>query len=85
MMARARTMPELTGVFTTFSASSPQIFLAIDRTKARMLDVPIANISRPCRSISASYVNDFQRLWPRLSGARPGRSSSAWSARTSCA
>src|SRR5262249_33905563 len=60
MMARARTMPELTGVFTTFSASSPQIYLEIDRTKARMLDVPIANIFETLQdNLGIAYVNDF--------------------------
>ena len=47
-------------MFTTFSASSPQIFLAIDRTKARMLDVPIANIFEALQvNLGSSYVNDF--------------------------
>jgi HAE1 family hydrophobic/amphiphilic exporter-1 len=60
MMAKARAMPELTGVFTTFSASSPQIYLEIDRTKARMLDVPIANIFEALQvNLGTSYVNDF--------------------------
>ena len=60
MMAKARTTPQLTGVFTTFSASSPQIYLEIDRTKARMLDVPIANIFEALQvNLGTSYVNDF--------------------------
>ncbi|TGR72937.1 hypothetical protein EN832_34280, partial [Mesorhizobium sp. M1C.F.Ca.ET.189.01.1.1] len=41
---KANKTPGLTGVFTTFSASSPQFFLAIDRDKARILNVPIPNI-----------------------------------------
>ena len=54
------TTPQLTGVFTTFSASSPQIYLEIDRTKARMLDVPIANIFEALQvNLGTSYVNDF--------------------------
>ena len=34
MMGRARQNPNLAGVFTTFSANSPQIYLEIDRQKA---------------------------------------------------
>jgi HAE1 family hydrophobic/amphiphilic exporter-1 len=44
MMVAANQTPGLTGVFTTFSASSPQLFLEIDRDKARMLNVAIPDI-----------------------------------------
>jgi HAE1 family hydrophobic/amphiphilic exporter-1 len=47
-------------VFTTFSASSPQLFLEIDRDKARMLNVPIPNIFDTLSiNLGTSYVNDF--------------------------
>jgi hydrophobic/amphiphilic exporter-1 (mainly G- bacteria), HAE1 family len=60
LMGRAAQTPELTGVFTTFSASSPQLFLEIDRAKARMLDVPIPNIFETLQvNLGAAYVNDF--------------------------
>ncbi len=60
IMSRARQMPELTGVFTTFSTSSPQVFLEIDRAKARMLDVPIPNIFETLQvNLGTAYVNDF--------------------------
>jgi hydrophobic/amphiphilic exporter-1 (mainly G- bacteria), HAE1 family len=60
MMGRARTDPNLTGVFTTFSARSPQIFLEIDRAKARMLNVPIGNIFEALQvNLGSAYVNDF--------------------------
>jgi hydrophobic/amphiphilic exporter-1 (mainly G- bacteria), HAE1 family len=58
--AKANQTPGLVGVFTTFSASSPQFFLAIDRDKARMLDVPIPNIFDTLSiNLGAAYVNDF--------------------------
>jgi HAE1 family hydrophobic/amphiphilic exporter-1 len=48
------------GVFTTFSASSPQFYLAIDRDKARMLNVPIPNIFDTLSiNLGTAYVNDF--------------------------
>jgi HAE1 family hydrophobic/amphiphilic exporter-1 len=50
----------LTGVFTTFSASSPQFFLEIDRDKARMLNVEIPQIFETLSiNLGAAYVNDF--------------------------
>ena len=60
MMQQANQTPGLTGVFTTFSASSPQLFLEIDRDKARMLNVPIPNIFDTLSiNLGTSYVNDF--------------------------
>ncbi|PSH68687.1 hydrophobe/amphiphile efflux-1 family RND transporter [Phyllobacterium brassicacearum] len=60
MMGEANQTPGLTGVFTTFSASSPQYFLEIDRDKARALNVPIPNIFETLSiNLGTSYVNDF--------------------------
>ncbi|MEK1855036.1 MAG: multidrug efflux RND transporter permease subunit [Phyllobacterium sp.] len=60
MMGEANKTPGLTGVFTTFSASSPQYFLEIDRDKARALNVPIPNIFDTLSiNLGTSYVNDF--------------------------
>jgi HAE1 family hydrophobic/amphiphilic exporter-1 len=60
LMGRARQMPGLAGVFTTFNASSPQLYLRIDRRKAQMLNVPIANIFEALEvNLGSSYVNDF--------------------------
>ena len=58
--AIANKTPGLTGVFTTFSASSPQFFLAIDRDKARILNVPIPSIFETLSyNLGTAYVNDF--------------------------
>ncbi|MGO8078091.1 efflux RND transporter permease subunit, partial [Rhizobium leguminosarum] len=47
-------------VFTTFSDASPQYFLAIDRDKARFLNVPIPNIFNALSiNLGVSYVNYF--------------------------
>ena len=60
MMGEAGQTPGLTGVFTTFSDSSPQYYLAIDRDKARLLNVPIPNIFDTLSiNLGVSYVNDF--------------------------
>ncbi len=52
--------PEITGVRTTFSASTPQIYVDVDRDKARSLQVPVNEVFAVMRStFGAFYVNDF--------------------------
>ncbi len=67
LMGRARQNPNLAGVFTTFSANSPQIYLEIDRVKARILNVPISAIFETLQvNLGTAYVNDFNflgRVW----------------------
>ena len=75
LMGRARQNPNLAGVFTTFSANSPQIYLEIDRVKARILNVPIPNIFETLQvNLGTAYVNDFNFLGRDLAGSRPGGS-----------
>ncbi|MBO9135346.1 efflux RND transporter permease subunit [Rhizobium sp. B230/85] len=60
MMGAANQTPGLTGVFTTFSQSSPEYYISIDRDKAQFLNVPIPNIFETLSSnLGISYVNDF--------------------------
>ena len=60
MMGAAQQAPDLAGVFTTFSANTPQIYLEIDRTKAQMLNVPIGAIFETLQNnLGSAYVNDF--------------------------
>ena len=60
IMGAAQQNEAVTGVFTTFSASSPQLFLDIERDKARMLNVPIPAIFDTLAiNLGTSYVNDF--------------------------
>lgn len=60
IMGMAMQTPGVTGVFTTFSASSPQVFLNIDRTKAQMLNVPMSNVFEALQvNLGSAYVNDF--------------------------
>jgi HAE1 family hydrophobic/amphiphilic exporter-1 len=51
---------KLERVFTTFGVNTPQIYLEIDRTKARMLNVPLANVFNTIQvNLGGAYVNDF--------------------------
>ncbi len=60
IIGQANQNPNLTRVFTTFGNNTPQIFLDIDRTKARMLDVPLPNIFNTLQvNLGGAYVNDF--------------------------
>ncbi|MBI1208013.1 MAG: multidrug efflux RND transporter permease subunit [Azospirillum sp.] len=60
LIARARQAAGLTGVYTTFNANTPQIWLEIDRVKAQMLNVPIANVFEALQNnLGSAYVNDF--------------------------
>lgn len=56
----ANKRPELTNVKTTFSVSTPQYRIDLDREKARVLNVPINAIYAVMQSTFGSlYVNDF--------------------------
>ena len=60
LMGQANQDPRLTRVFTTFSASSPQIFLDIDRVRAEILNVPIDAVFEALSiNLGTTYVNDF--------------------------
>jgi HAE1 family hydrophobic/amphiphilic exporter-1 len=58
---------ELAGVFSTYAANTPQIYLDIDRDKAQVLGVKISDIFNALQSTLGSYyVNDFNvfgRTW----------------------
>ncbi|MEM1316507.1 MAG: efflux RND transporter permease subunit, partial [Pseudomonadota bacterium] len=60
VMGAAQGEEAVTGVFTTFSNTSPQIFLEIDRVRAQMLNVPIGAIFEALSvNLGSTYVNDF--------------------------
>jgi multidrug efflux pump subunit AcrB len=57
----------LSRVFTTYSASTPQLYLDIDREKAQTLGIDISEVFNALQSVLGSaYVNDFNlfgRTW----------------------
>ncbi len=62
-MQAARQRPELTGLFTAFDPTVPQVELAIDREKARTLGVQITDVFSTLQaSLGGAYVNDFNRF-----------------------
>jgi HAE1 family hydrophobic/amphiphilic exporter-1 len=67
LLVAANGQPELAGVFSTYAADTPQIYLDIDRDKAQVLGVKISDIFNALQSTLGSfYVNDFNvfgRTW----------------------
>ena len=59
--------PQLTGVFSTFSATNPSIYLDIDRNKVQILGVQLNDVFEALQaSLGGFYVNDlnlFGRRW----------------------
>ena len=67
LLVAANAEPELAGVYSTYAADTPQIYLDIDRDKAQVLGVKITDIFNALQSTLGSYyVNDFNvfgRTW----------------------
>ncbi|MEK0084410.1 efflux RND transporter permease subunit [Benzoatithermus flavus] len=59
--------PKLQAVFTTYSASTPQLFLDIDRDKIQTLGISLADVFNALQAtLGGYYVNDlnlFGRTW----------------------
>ena len=52
--------PDLSGLFSPFTANDPQFVVKIDREKARSLQIPIQQISDALQVyMGSAYVNDF--------------------------
>ena len=59
-IAKANATPGIKNVFTTFSTSTPQVYVDVDRDKAQMLKVPLESIFEALRVyLGSAYVNDF--------------------------
>ena len=60
LMAEAAKEPALKGVFSTFRANTPQLFLDVDRMKAKTMGVPLSGVFDTLQIYLGSlYVNDF--------------------------
>ncbi len=66
-LARARQRPELSGLNTTFRASTLQLRAEVDREKSTLLGVPISDVYSAIQaqfgSLMASQYNEFSRVW----------------------
>lgn len=56
----ANQRPEIGQSYTTFRANVPQVFVDLDREKAKILDVPISEVFQTLQAhLGSFYVNDF--------------------------
>jgi multidrug efflux pump len=66
-LEKARTRPELSGLNSTFKASSQQIRADVDRSKAMLLNVPVEDVYSALQaqfgSVVASQFNQYSRVW----------------------
>ncbi len=67
LLVAANQQPELAGVFSTFAADTPQVYLDIDRDKAEVLGVKLSDVFNALEStLGGFYVNNFNlfgRIW----------------------
>ncbi len=60
LVARAAQTPGISGAFSLFETSTPELYLNIDRTKAQLLGVNVQDVFTALQIyIGSSYVNDF--------------------------
>ena len=63
VVERGSRLPGLQGLFNSFRADTPWLFLDIDRTHAQVLGVSMSDIANTLQVYMASlYVNDFNRF-----------------------
>jgi HAE1 family hydrophobic/amphiphilic exporter-1 len=67
LLVTANQQPELAGVFSTFAADTPQVYLDIDRDKAEVLGIKLSDIFNALQStLGGFYINNFNlfgRVW----------------------
>jgi multidrug efflux pump len=67
VVRRASARPELTGMHTTFRASTQQLRADVDREKATLLGVPVEDVYSAIQaqfgSLTVSQFNQFSRVW----------------------
>lgn len=66
-LAKAMERPELTGLSSTFRASTQQLRAQVDRDKANLLGVPVQDVYSAIQaqfgSLTVSQYNQFSRVW----------------------
>jgi hydrophobe/amphiphile efflux-1 (HAE1) family protein len=85
LIASANQDPQLSHVFSTFTANNPSIYLDIDREKAQALGLAMSDVFNALQTtLGGFYINNFNlygRIWQvNIEGDAPDRSdvSSLW-------
>jgi HAE1 family hydrophobic/amphiphilic exporter-1 len=59
-VAAASNHPDLVGMFSGFTADNPQLFLRVNRERAKELNVPLTDVFQTLQIyLGSAYVNDF--------------------------
>lgn len=73
LIAKGNQQPGLVGLFSTFRANVPQLFLDVDRTRVKSMDVALSDVFDTLQIYLGSlYVNDFNifgRTYPVMAQA----------------
>jgi multidrug efflux pump len=60
---QGRRAPGIAGLFSSFRATTPQLYVDIDRTKCKTMAVPLADVFNTLQVyLGGYYVNDFNRF-----------------------
>ena len=61
--AKGNEQPGLVGLFNSFRANTPQLFIDVDRTKCKSMGVPLNDVFTALSVyLGGNYVNDFNRF-----------------------
>ncbi len=62
-IAKAQARPELVGLSTQMRSASPQLYIDVDREKAKALGVPLSSLFGSLQALfGAAYVDDFSKF-----------------------
>lgn len=63
LVSAANSQPSLTGSFSSFQANQPQLYVDVDREKAKALGIPLSDIFDTLKIyLGSAYANDFTRF-----------------------
>jgi multidrug efflux pump len=63
LIAAGASQPTLGGLFSSFRATQPQLYVDVDRTKAKSLGVPLNDVFETLQVyLGSAYANDFTRF-----------------------
>jgi multidrug efflux pump len=62
LLAKASQSPALAGAFTTFQINVPQLYVDVDREKAKREGVNLSDLFETLQTVGSEYVNDFNRF-----------------------
>jgi multidrug efflux pump len=63
LIAAGTVQPTLGGLFSSFRATQPQLYVDVDRTKAKSLGVPLDDVFETLQVyLGSAYANDFTRF-----------------------